>query len=464
MSGEDEGERSDPESRPAGGSPPCVAIVGRPNVGKSTLFNALAGRSLSIEDPMAGVTRDRLSFVLRIEQTAIELVDTGGMGLSDSTHLLEDVEAQIDAALALADLALLVIDAKQGLTAFDRQAAERLRRLELPVIVVANKVEGRGDVGGAGEAHALGFDEPLLVSARERTGLGDLKAAILARLGDRAGPAEDLPPDLVRLAIMGRMNVGKSTLVNALVEEQRVIVSPVPGTTRDAVDVPFEHGGRSFVAIDTAGLRKDKTISDSVEFYSQARALRSLRRAGVVLLMIDATEEVGRIDRVLAGAAQEQAVPCIIVVNKWDLARDRATTQAYVEYLRQTLSGLATAPIAFISALERDNLAPLLDLAAQLHDQAGLRVGTGELNRALQRASEKRRPKPVSGRIGKIYYGTLVGTHPPTVRLFVNEPALFDDSWRRYLMHELQELLPWSEVPLRLEFQPRARDSARPRD
>jgi len=429
-------------------APPCVVI----------------GRRLSIEDPMAGVTRDRLSFVLRLDEgEAIELVDTGGMGLSDTTHLLDDVEAQIEAALELADLVLLVIDAKEGVTPFDREAAERLRRHGLPVLVVANKVEGRGDIGGAGEAHALGFGEPVLVSARERTGMTELKQQILQRLGDVA-PAEEPPPDLVRLAIMGRMNVGKSTLVNALVDQPRVIVSPVPGTTRDAVDVPFERVGRRFVAIDTAGLRKDRSISDSVEFYSQARALRSLRRAGVVLLMIDSTEQVGRIDRELAGAAQERAVPCIIVVNKWDLARDRATTEAYVEYLQKTLPGLASAPIAFISALERFNLDPLLELAAQLHDQSGARVGTGELNRALQRAAEKRRPKPVGGRIGKVYYGTLVATHPPTVRLFVNEPALFDDSWRRYLMHELQDLLPWSEVPLRLEFQSRTRDSGGARD
>ena len=445
-------------------APPCVVIAGRPNVGKSSLFNALAGRRLSIEDPMAGVTRDRLSFVLRLDEgEAIELVDTGGMGLSDTTHLLDDVEAQIEAALELADLVLLVIDAKEGVTPFDHEAAERLRRHGLPVLVVANKVEGRGDIGGAGEAHALGFGEPVLVSARERTGMTELKQQILQRLGDVA-PAEEPPPDLVRLAIMGRMNVGKSTLVNALVDQPRVIVSSVPGTTRDAVDVPFERVGRRFVAIDTAGLRKDRSISDSVEFYSQARALRSLRRAGVVLLMIDSTEQVGRIDRELAGAAQERAVPCIIVVNKWDLARDRATTEAYVEYLQKTLPGLASAPIAFISALERLNLDPLLELAAQLHDQSGARVGTGELNRALQRAAEKRRPKPVGGRIGKVYYGTLVATHPPTVRLFVNEPALFDDSWRRYLMHELQDLLPWSEVPLRLEFQSRTRDSGGARD
>ncbi|HZL98697.1 MAG TPA: ribosome biogenesis GTPase Der [Planctomycetota bacterium] len=442
--------------------PPCVVIVGRPNVGKSSLFNALAGRRLSIEDPMAGVTRDRISFVLRVEERSIELVDTGGMGLADTTHLLDDVELQIEAALALADLVLLVFDAKEGLQPADREAAERLRRLDLPVIVVANKVEGRGDAGGAGEAFALGFGEPVSVSARERTGLTELLERILGRLGDRQAPAEELPPDLVRLAIMGRMNVGKSTLVNALVGQERVIVSPVPGTTRDAVDVPFEHGGRRFVAIDTAGLRKGRSIADSVEFYSQARALRSLRRAGVVLLLIDSTEDVGRIDRVLAGAAQERAVPCIIVVNKWDLARDRATTESYVEYLRKTLPGLASAPIAFISAAERLNLGPLLELAAQLHDQAGARVGTGELNRALQRAAEKRSPKPVGGRIGKIYYGTLVGTHPPTVRLFVNEPSLFDDSWRRYLVHELQELLAWTEVPVKLEFQSRTRDAGRP--
>jgi len=441
---------------------PVVVIVGRPNVGKSTLFNALAGRRLSIEDQMAGVTRDRISFVLGVGERSIELMDTGGIGLVDNTALADEIDRQIETALDLADLVLFVVDAKEGVTPSDREVAERLRRLELPVIVVANKVESRNDAAGAGEAHAFGFGEPSRVSAKERAGIADLTDRVMEAVGE-AALAPQMPSDIVHLAIVGRMNVGKSTLVNALVGEERVIVSDVPGTTRDAVDVAFSAHGRRFVAIDTAGIRKEKAVSDSVEFYSQARSRRALRRADVVLLMLDATHEVGRIDRQIAGEVQELAVPCVLVVNKWDLAADRATTGAYEEYLRKTLPGLRWAPIAFTSALERTNLGPLLQLAGELHDQAGVRVTTGELNRVLQRAWEKRKPKPRGGRIGKIFYGSQVATHPPTVLLFVSEPALFEDNWRRYLLHELQDQLPYAEVPVRLLFQsrgPRGRDSS----
>jgi GTP-binding protein len=264
-----------------------------------------------------------------------------------------------------------------------------------------------------------------------------------------------VPSDVIRLSIVGRMNVGKSTLVNALVGSERMIVSEVPGTTRDAVDVPFEAVGRRFTAIDTAGIRKEKTITDSVEFYSQSRSMRAIRRADVVLLLIDATQDVSRIDRQIAGEVQMLSIPCVLVVTKWDLARERAGTGVYEEYLRQELSGLAWAPIAFIAAPQGLNLKPLLELAAQLHDQAGVRVGTGELNRVLQRAWDKRRPKARAGRIGRILFGSQVATHPPTIVLFVNDPGLFEDNWRRYLLHELQEQLPYAEIPVRLQFQAR---------
>jgi GTPase len=436
------------------GGPPRVVIVGRPNVGKSTLFNALAGRRISIEDPMAGVTRDRVSFVLGIGDREIELVDTGGIGLVDETALADEVDEQIAFALAVADQVLFVIDAKEGVTAWDRQIAERLRRLRLPVLVVANKNEGRAAITGIGEAHALGFGAPIPVSAKEKLGVADLLEQVVEAAGETA-VAPQVPSDVVRLAIVGRVNVGKSTLVNALVGEPRVIVSDIPGTTRDAVDVSFSAGGRQFVAIDTAGLRKDKTVSDSVDFYSQSRTIRALRRADVVLLLIDATADVGRIDKQLAGQVQELSVPTVLVVTKWDLARERASTGDYEDYLRKTLPGMPWAPIAFISALEGENLLPLLALAAQLHDQAGIRVTTGELNRVLKRAWEKRTPKVKGGRVGRIYYGSQVATHPPTLLLFVNEPGLFDDNWRRYLMHELQSLLPYSEIPVRVQFQSR---------
>jgi len=440
------------------GGPPRVVIVGRPNVGKSTLFNALAGRRISIEDPMAGVTRDRVSFMLGVGDRELELVDTGGIGLVDETALADEVDEQIRFALAVADQILFVIDAKEGVTSWDRQIAERLRRLDLPVLVIANKNEGRAAITGIGEAHALGFGAPIPVSAKERMGIADLLELVVERAGE-AAVAPQVPSDVVHLAIVGRVNVGKSTLVNALVGEPRVIVSDIPGTTRDAVDVGFSAEGRQFVAIDTAGLRKDKTVSDSVDFYSQSRTIRALRRANVVLLLIDATADVGRIDKQLAGQVQELCVPTVIVVTKWDLARERAGTGEYESYLRKTLSGLPWAPIAFISALQGENLMPLLALAAQLHDQAGVRVTTGELNRVLKRALEKHGPKVKGGRVGRVYYGSQVDTHPPTLVLFVNEPGLFDDNWRRYLLHELQAELPYSEVPVRVQYQARKADT-----
>ena len=434
---------------------PRVVIVGRPNVGKSTLFNALAGRRVAIEDPMAGVTRDRVSFVLGVGDRSVELVDTGGIGLVDETLLAEEIDAQIGVALQIADVILFVVDAKAGVRPQDAQVAARLRKLGVPVLLVANKVEGPKDASGVGEAHALGFGEPSVVSAREKLGITDLTERILELVGD-AALAPMVPSDVIRLAIVGRVNVGKSTLVNALVGSERMIVSEVPGTTRDAVDVPFAAGGRRFTAIDTAGIRKEKTISDSVEFYSQSRSLRAIRRADVVLHLVDATQDVSRIDRQIAGEVQALALPCVLVVTKWDLARERAGTGAYEEYLRQQLPGLAWAPIAFIAAPLGLNLQPLLELAAQLHDQAGVRIGTGELNRVLQRAWDKRRPKPRAGRIGRILFGSQVSTHPPTIVLVVNDPGLFEDNWRRYLLHELQEQLPYAEIPVRLHFQGRA--------
>lgn len=431
-----------------------MGIVGLPNVGKSTLFNALAGRRVAIEDPMAGVTRDRVSFLLDIEDRTIELIDTGGIGLVDDALLKEEVDVQIQTALDLADLILFVVDAKAGLTSLDLDIARRLRRLSRPTLLIANKVEARADELAVSEAFTLGFGDPAIVSAKEKLGIVDLLETLVERVGADARLLEDRS-EAIRLAILGRMNVGKSTLVNALVGEDRVIVSEVAGTTRDAVDVPFEAVGRRFIAIDTAGIRKRRTIADSVEFYGQSRAERALRRADVAWLLLDATRDVGRIDRQVAGLATEFTVPTILVVTKWDLARDRATPQAYEDYLRNTLSGMAHAPIALISSVENLNLEGTLKLAADMHDQAGQRVGTGELNRILRRAYDRRRPRPVRGRIGKVFYASQVGTHPPKLLIFVNDPNLFEDSWRRYLLHQLQDALPFKDVPVRIDFQRR---------
>ena len=455
-----DGAPPSPQGSPSGsprarvGGFPRVVIVGRPNVGKSTLFNALAGRRVAIEDPMAGVTRDRVSFLLDQDGCTIELIDTGGIGHVDDAQLKGEVEEQIATALDLADLVLFVVDAKNGLTALDRDIAQRLRRLDRPLLLVANKVEGNKDELAVADVYTLGHGDPVRVSAKERLGIADLRDDLFERLGEDA-LSPMMPGDVIRLAIVGRMNAGKSTLVNSLVGEDRVIVSEVEGTTRDAVDVPFFHKGRRFVAIDTAGIRKRKTISDSVEFYGQSRAERAIRRADVVLLLLDASREIGRIDKQIAGLTVEHGVPAVIVVTKWDLARGSATPADYETYLRGTLRGLGYAPISCISAPEGLNLSSTLELAAELHDQAGQRVSTGELNRLLKAAYQKRKPRPWRGRIGKIYYASQVQTHPPTVVVFVNTPELFEESWRRYLLHQLQDALPFGEIPLRLRFQGR---------
>jgi len=430
---------------------PRVVIVGRPNVGKSTLFNALAGRRVAIEDPMAGVTRDRVSFMLDVEDRTIELIDTGGIGQVDEAALKQEVDEQIQVALELADLILFVVDVKLGLNAMDHEVAARLRRVDCPLLLVANKVESRSDELAVSEAHALGFGEPAVVSAKERLGIHDLRDTVFARVGD-AAIMPMIVSDVVRLAIVGRTNVGKSTLVNSLVGHERVIVSDVAGTTRDAVDVPFSYEGRRYTAIDTAGIRKRKTVSDSVEFYGQARAERALRRADVAWLMLDATRDTGRIDKQIAGFTEELALPTILVVNKWDLAREKATSDDYEAYVRATIPGMQRAPIALLSALRGEGLPDLLRLSGELHNQAAQRVGTGELNRVLRKAYQSRKPRAAKGRIGKVYYASQVSTNPPTLAVFVNDPTLFEDAWRRFLIHRLQDTCPWSEVPVRLRL------------
>lgn len=463
MSDADQTADADAAPTTRAGGIPRVVIVGRPNVGKSTLFNAIVGQRVAIEDPMAGVTRDRVSYVYDMDNRSIEFIDTGGIGMVDETMLKDEIDTQIDLALNVADLVLFVFDVREGLTPLDEEVVRRLRRLDVPVIAIANKCESVRFEEGVADGYRLGFGEPVRVSAKEVLGIADLRERIFDEIGDAAvvPMMPGAPGGVIRLAIVGRMNVGKSTLTNALIGEDRVIVSNVPGTTRDAVDVPFSVGGRRFVAIDTAGIRKKRTIADSVDFYSQSRAERAMRRADVALLMLDATRDVGRIDRQIGGVITSFCVPCIVVVNKWDLARDRSDTATFETYIRKTLSGLEHAPLAFMAATEELNVEPTLALAAELYDQAGQRVSTGELNRVLDRAYRRVKPRPQAGRIGKIYYGSQVSTYPPTIMLSVNDPKLFEDSWRRFLEHALQEELGFDEVPIRILFQKREGKSRR---
>jgi len=429
---------------------PIVAIVGRPNVGKSSLFNALAGRRISIVEPTAGVTRDRVSAVVEMDEFYFELVDTGGYGIEDQDDLTDHVKNQINIAIRQADLVLFMVDIRQGITALDQKVAELLRRQTLIVLLVANKADSPSLDPNAGEFYALGFDTPICVSAQHGRNREDLVERIIYRLADRQ---TERPKDtIMKLAVVGKRNVGKSTFINSLAGEERMIVSEVPGTTRDAVDVCFEKDGHSFLAIDTAGVRKKtKMAQNSIEFYSHTRALSSIRRADVVLLFLDSTSEISQVDKHLARDISNEYKPCILVVNKWDLAKDRADTQAYHEYIDKLLAGLSYAPICFITATEGKNVPALVDLARHLHKQAGTTVTTATLNKSLQEITAQRAPS-ARQKMGlpKIYYGTQVAANPPTLLLFVNNPDAIDENYRRYVINRLREVLPYPEVPIRL--------------
>ncbi|MCA9243939.1 MAG: ribosome biogenesis GTPase Der [Phycisphaerales bacterium] len=438
---------------------PQVVIVGRPNVGKSSLLNSLARSRISIVDPRAGITRDRVSVLLEDDGRFLELIDTGGIGIVDDDQLEAHVEAQIDTAIARADVILFVTDVTAGITALDQTIAERLRKLETPAILVANKVDEEVHAPLAAEFERLGFGSPQRVSAAHGHGRIDLMERVMRLLGSAAGEEAPGMP-VMKLAIVGKRNAGKSTLVNALAGEQRMIVSEVPGTTRDAVDVRFEKDGRAFVAIDTAGVRKKKSMDD-IDFYSYTRALKSIQRADVVMHLIDATVAVSDVDVRLARAALDETKPYVMVINKWDLAHGRATSEDFGKYISEVMPLYDYAPITLTTANTGKNVDAAVDVALSLHRQAHTRVTTGQLNAALRTVLETRAPSPKRGvRPVRIYYATQASVAPPTFVFSCNDPALVTESYRRFMENRLREILPFREVPLRLLFRSHRRESA----
>jgi GTP-binding protein len=428
---------------------PVVAIIGRPNVGKSSLLNALAGQMISIVEPTAGVTRDRVSTIIGKDERYFELVDTGGYGIVDCDQLSSHIEQQILRAIELADLVVFMVDIRDGVVPLDEKIAQLLRKHNLAVIGVANKADTAKMFPAAGEFSRLGFGDFLCISAKNNLN----KAVLLDMVFDRlADVVSDKPTEpVMKLAIVGKRNAGKSTLVNAIVGSERVIVSETPGTTRDAIDVRFEKDGKTIVVIDTPGLKKKSKIADSIEFYSSVRAARSIQRADVVLLMIDAAVPVSQVDKKLAKSIADEYKSCIIIVNKWDLARNVATTDDYRDYLTKLLPGLRYAPIAFTTASEAKNVQSVLDLAAEIFKQATTWIATPQLNRAFSIIKEQQSGAGKRGTgLPKTYYATQVAVNPITILMFVNKPGLFDDNYRRFMVGRLQEMLPIEEVPIRL--------------
>jgi GTP-binding protein len=386
------------------------------------------------------------------------LNDTGGYGIVDVGELTEHVEHQIHQAVASADLALFVVDVREGIMPLDQTMARLLRKEDLNVLLVANKADTAKLMGGAGEFQRLGFGEPLCVSATNFINKSVLVEEIVEQL-------EHLPHDLpgkevMKFAIVGKRNAGKSTFINSIVGEERVIASEVPGTTRDAIDVRFERDGQKFIAIDTAGVRKKSKMSDSIEFYSFMRAIRSIKRADVVLFMIDSTLKLSQADKKLAHLITEEHKACIIVINKWDLAKDVADADDYGDYVLEMLPSLKHAPLAFTTATEGKNIQSVLDLTSEIFKQASTQITTGKLNKAVEEINAKKVGVARKNKgFPKIFYGTQVATNPVSILLFVNHPEYFDDNFMRFLTNQFREKLDLEEVPIRIML--RARGGAK---
>ena len=439
---------------------PQVVIVGRPNVGKSSIFNWLAGRRIAIVDPTSGVTRDRVTHLVEVNGRFVELVDTGGMGIEDSDDLTEHIEEQIRLAIDSAHVILFVVDTRDGPTPLDHEVARRLRYVTAPVLCLANKTDHERLDAQAGEFYRLGR-KVLRISVKQNFGKQALVDAVEERLPELSDP-QQLTEPAMKVAIVGRRNTGKSTLVNTLVDAERMITSEVPGTTRDSVDVRFELDGHTFVAIDTPGFRRRKSISTDVDFYSTHRAQRSVRRADVVLLFFDASQRIGKVDKQLCDYISQEYKPCVFVVNKWDLMVGSMPTEKWVTYLRDTFRSMCHVPIAFITGQTGKNVKALLNHAQMLFKQSRSRITTAKLNKLVGAALEHNPPPLYRNRRPKIYYATQVAGQPPTIVLFCNNPRALSQPYQRYLLGVFRDRLEFGEVPIKLYL--RKRESSDKRD
>jgi len=423
-------------------------------VGKSTLFNRIVGGRKAIVEGVPGVTRDRLYKDAEWNNRWFTLVDTGGLDYQEDGEMISHIRKQADLAIAEADLILFVVDARAGLNGTDEDVAKVLRRCEKPVIVVANKVEHFDKAHELYDFYRLGLGDPIPVSAAEGLNTGDL----LDRLVEELPPSEEVETDddIIKIAVIGRPNVGKSSLVNALLGEERVIVSDIPGTTRDAIDSLIVRGDKTYSIIDTAGIRRRSKIGLSTEKYSVIRALRAVDRCDIVLMLIDAVEQVTDQDKRIAGYAHEKGRGCILVVNKWDLVeKDDKTSNRYVQNLRDGLGFMQYAPVLFTSALTHQRVHRVLELVDYVSEQQNMRIATTGLNQLLRDAILHNATPQDKGRHLKIFYITQVSVKPPTFVLFVNEPELMHFSYLRYLENQLRSAYGFEGTPIRLVMRKR---------
>ncbi|MBP7248118.1 MAG: ribosome biogenesis GTPase Der [Negativicutes bacterium] len=428
---------------------PIVAVVGRPNVGKSTLINKIARKRIAIVEDMPGVTRDRLYVDVEWLGREFIMVDTGGLEPDSDDPLLQDMMKQSRLAMDEADVILFIVDGRDGMQPSDLEIAHILRTSRKPVLLVVNKVDSQKQEANAYEFYSLGLGDPISISAANMLNFGDLLDDICDHFPSPDEMEDD--PDTLKIAVIGRPNVGKSSLVNSLLGRERMIVSDIAGTTRDAVDSAFQANGQKYTLIDTAGLRKKAKVDDGVERYSVIRTLRAIDRSDVVLMLIDAESGVTEQDKRIAGYAHEAGKAAIILVNKWDLLeKDNSTVNEYTKSLRHELIFLTYAPILFISALTKQRLHKIPEMVSAVSEQNNLRVSTGTLNQVLQDDLAITPAPSVRGKRLKIYYVTQADTKPPTFIFFVNDPELFHFSYMRHLENVFRATFGFEGSPIRL--------------
>ena len=428
-----------------------VCIVGRPNVGKSTLFNRIVGARIAITEDKPGVTRDRIYAEAEWLNNYFTLIDTGGLEPENEDTIMSNIRKQADIAIDTADVILFVVDGLEGLTSTDREIANILRRSGKNVILVCNKIDTPKTPDQIYDFYELGLGEPVLISGEQALGIGDLLDEVLKYFPEDKNVEED--EDTVKVTFIGKPNVGKSSLINYILGEERVIVTNIPGTTRDSIDSYFTYGENQYVLVDTAGLRKKKKIYENVERYSVVRTLAAVDRSDICVLVIDATEGVTEQDTKIAGYAHDNGKAMIIAVNKWDLIeKDGKTYRSFEKDLRDTLGFMSYAPIIFISAKTGQRVNKLLDLINVVNNNYNLRISTGVLNDIINQAVLMNQPPSDKGRRLRIYYGTQVSVRPPKFLIFINDQELMHFSYERYLENQIRSHFGFDGTPIQFEF------------
>lgn len=437
---------------------PLVAIVGRPNVGKSTLFNRLIGERIAIVEDTPGVTRDRIYGDAEWLDYAFTLIDTGGIEPESEDKIAVQMRRQAELAIETADVILFIVDGREGMTSADNEVAEMLRKSKKPVVLAVNKIDAPKFFENAYEFYALGIGEPIPVSASQGLNLGDLLDEVVKDF-PKAEEVENA--QRINIAVVGKPNVGKSSLVNALLGEERTIVSDIPGTTRDSVDTPFERNGRFYTIVDTAGIRRKRAVEDeTIERYSVIRSLAAVRRADVVLIVCDATEGISEQGVRIAGYAHEEGKPSVLLVNKWDLIeKDTHTIEKFKKELLVDLAFMSYVPMLFLSAKTGQRVDRVLTLVNDVYDQSIRRITTGTLNDIVGEAITVTEPPSDKGRRLRIYYATQASVQPPTFILFVNDDKLVHFSYQRYLDNYLRKSFGLDGTPIRLIFRTRSEDN-----